>query len=325
LTPGVIETLGNQLEQGGLKVFYAGTKKNPFLRFSEMIYKVLRLKRKIDYVLIDTYSTSAFWYAFSVGMICRLFKIRYIPILHGGKLPERIKQSPKSSGILFSNSYRNVAVSGYLKNEFEIAGFETVLIPNNICISDYQFKKRDNPKPKILWVRSFSAHYNPNMAADVLIEILESFPEAELCMVGPGVDHSLLDFRKHLTTKGISQKVRLTGKMSKTDWAKLSEEYDFFINTTNIDNTPISVIEALSLGLLVISTNPGGIPYLLTDNKNACLVSCGDSKKMAEHIKKLIKEKERYQVIVKNGRELAESFDWERIKPLWLELLKEPL
>lgn len=322
LTPGIIESLGMQLEQSGLTVNYAGTKRNPILRLSEMLLKVFKLRKKTDYVLIDTYSTSAFWFAFLVGITCKFFSIKYIPVLHGGNLPSRLKSTPVVARILFNKSYTNVAVSGYLKHEFESAGYKTILIPNNINISNYPFRERTDPKPRILWVRSFSSHYNPEMAADVLSELLKHYPEAVLCMVGPGVDNSLSEFRKYIDAKGIADKIKITGKLSKEEWIKLSAGYDFFINTTNVDNTPVSVIEALALGLLVVSTNPGGIPYLLTDAENACLVECGDSKKMADVITRMLNDNLKFKYIVDNGRILAESFDWNRIKPLWLSVLK---
>ena len=52
-----------------------------------MFFTTLFNARKVDYVLIDTYSTYNFWYAFVVSQICILFKKPYIPILRGGDLP----------------------------------------------------------------------------------------------------------------------------------------------------------------------------------------------------------------------------------------------
>ena len=258
-TPGVIETLGYNLEQSGFMVYYAGTKLNPGLRLFEMISKTTRLRKKVNYVLIDTYSTSAFWYAFIIGFICHAFHLRYIPILHGGNLPARIKKSIWASNMLFKNSYANVAVSDYLKYEFDKAGFKTVSIPNNIDISAYPFTLRNNPRPKLLWVRSFHRQYNPNMALVVLAELLKRFPDAQLCMVGPNYDGSLELFEQYSIALDCSEKVRITGLLPRDAWVNLSKDYDFFINTTNVDNTPLSVIEAMSLGMLVISTNAGGL------------------------------------------------------------------
>lgn len=320
-TPGVIETLGRQLEDEGFKVFYTSTLRNQYLRLLQMLYRTFAIGRKVDFILIDTYSTSAFRYAYLTGRLAKLIGTKYIPLLHGGNLPARLIRSKCACRSLFNNSYTNVAVSGYLQYEFENAGYKTTVIPNNIDISFYPFRKRENPRPKLLWVRSFHRQYNPNMAADVLAELLKSYPDAELCMVGPNKDGSMAEFKEYIKAKGIEDHVIVTGRLTKTEWIKLSENYDFFINTTNVDNAPVSVVEALALGLAVISTDPGGIPFLLTDNLNSCLVSCGNATKMAEKIDELIKHPSIYHQIITNGRKLAGSFDWLEIKQKWLDLL----
>ncbi len=321
-TPGVIETLGLQLEQSGYKVFYAGTKLNPAIRLTEMIFKTVRLRRKTDFVLIDTYSTFAFWYAFIISLVCRVFHLKYLPILHGGNLPGRLKKSPRASNILFVNSHTNIAVSGYLSHEFKKAGYKAITIPNNIEISKYPYKQREEPKPKLLWVRSFQSHYNPKMAADVLDKLSKRFEDAELCMVGPDKDGSLKEFLEYIDRKKLNDHVTVTGRLSKEEWIKLSENFDFFLNTTNYDNTPVSVIEAMALGLCVISTNPGGIPFLLHDRIDACLVQPGDADEMFNQISSLIENKIAFNKMSSSARASAEKFNWEQIKTLWLNLLK---
>ena len=320
-TPGVIETLGPLLEKEDYAVIYAGTRKNPFLRLAEMLWKTATNGSKVDYILIDTYSTSAFWYAYLTGGLSKILGTKYIPILHGGDLPKRLQRSKRACDKLFNNSYANVAVSGYLNHEFEKVGYKTVVIPNSIDISKYPFKLREQSRPKLLWVRSFHRQYNPLMAADVLAGLLQIHPDAELCMVGPDKDGSLGEFKDYIRQKGIEEHVKITGKLSKEDWISLSENYDFFINTTNVDNTPVSVIEAMALGLCIVSTNPGGVRYLVIDQQEAILVNTGDAGSLTAGICFLLQNHERYIQIVTAARLKAASFDWNNVRALWLSLL----
>jgi len=320
-TPGVIETLGHHLELAGIKVYYSSSKLNKERRLLDMILDIIRLRKKVDYVLIDTYSTSAFWYAFIIGFICQIINLKYIPVLHGGNLPERLNKSVWASNRLFKKAHVNVAVSGYLYNEFTLAGYSTVLVPNSIDIEQYPFTERKNPKPKLLWVRSFHKQYNPLLAADVFAEVLKSFPDAELCMVGPDKDGTLIKFREYATKKGIVTKVKITGLLSKKEWTRLSEEYDIFLNTTNVDNTPVSVIEAMALGLAVVSTNVGGIPFLLKDKFDSLQSSVNDCQGMVNNILTLLTDNQIYQDITQKARIKAESYSWDNIKPKWLKLL----
>jgi len=140
-------------------------------------------------------------------------------------------------------------------------------------------------------------------------------------MIGPDKDSRLTEIKKYAESKGISDSVVITGKLSKEDWVRLSAGYDFFINTTNFDNTPISVIEAMALGLLIISTNPGGIPFLLDADKEAKLVNTGNSKAMEQAICYLMENKPEAAEMSRAARKKAETFDSLQIIKLWKEIL----
>ena len=315
-----IETLGKALEQEGYVVSYASSIQNPFVRLVDMLYSIVK-NRKIDYVLIDTYSTSAFWYAFFCSQLCRLFALKYIPILHGGNLPERLKRNPKLSNLLLDNAYQLVAPSNFLKSEFENAGFKRIVfIPNSIELENYHFKERIQIQPKLLWVRAFASIYNPKMAIEVLRKLKQIYPEAELCMVGPDKDGSLQETKKY--AEELSLKTTFTGKLDKKEWVNLSQEYDIFINTTHFDNTPVSVMEAMVLGLPVVSTNVGGIPFLIENEADGLLVEDNDVEGMVKKIEILIKNPDVANSISLNARKKAESFDWEVVKYEWFNLLK---
>lgn len=315
-----IETLGVFLESEGYTVYYASSKKNQLFRLFDMIWKTLKYSKKVDYVLIDTYSTLNFWYAFIISQLCRFLKISYITKLHGGDLPNRIQKNPLLCKMIFNNSYVNVAPSQYLFEAFQKQGYlKLIYIPNTIEVRNYPFKKREFPQPKLLWVRSFAKIYNPTMAIRVVSELKKQFPDTSLCMVGPIKDESFNE--TVLLAKNLNVEVTFTGKLSKEAWIALSSDYDIFINTTHFDNTPISVIEALSLGLPVVSTNVGGIPFLLQHQKNALLVPDDAVQSMVNEINNLITTPKLALQLSENGRKTVENFDWKIVKKQWFELL----
>ena len=316
-----IETLGMFFEREGFQVHYASTQKNIFLRMIDMIWKTLCHAKKVDFVLIDTYSTLNFWYAFIISQICRVLGVSYIAKLHGGNLPSRIKKSPFVSDMIFNNAFFNIAPSNYLYDAFQKKGYKNlVYIPNTIELENYTFKRREFVTPKLLWVRSFSSIYNPTMAIKVLSELKKEFPEASLCMVGPTKDESYQE--TVLLAKALDLEVTFTGRLTKEEWLALSNEYSIFINTTHFDNTPVSVIEAMALGLPIVSTDVGGIPFLIQENSNGLLVSDGDSMEMVSQIKRLINNPDLVVHLSKNARQTVENFDWKIVKKQWFELLK---
>lgn len=314
-----IESLGFFLESEGYKVYYASSKKNQILRMIDMIWKTLKYAKKVDFVLIDTYSTFNFWYTLIISQMCRILKIKYITKLHGGDLPNRINKSRIFCNLIFQNAHVNVAPSNYLFEAFHNNGYNKLLyIPNTIELQNYPFRKREVIAPKLLWVRSFAKIYNPTMAIKVLSRLKNEFPQATLCMVGPVKDESYLEAVQ--LAKDLNVDVNFTGKLSKTEWTELSKQYDIFINTTHFDNTPISVIEAMALGLTVVSTNVGGISFLLQHQENALLVADNDVDNMVIEIKNLINNSKLTFHISDNARKTVKNFDWEVVKKQWFEL-----
>ncbi len=106
--------LGALLEGEGYTVYYASSQKNKLFRMLDMVWQTIRYSRKVDYVLIDTYSTVNFWYALVISQLCRLLGLQYIPKLLGGDLPNRLDRSRFFCDLIFKNAHQNVAPSMYL-------------------------------------------------------------------------------------------------------------------------------------------------------------------------------------------------------------------
>ncbi|WP_311196032.1 glycosyltransferase family 4 protein [Antarcticibacterium sp. 1MA-6-2] len=215
----------------------------------------------------------------------------------------------------------NVAPSSFLYNIFKEAGFENLqIIPNSIELNKYPFKERGSFTPSLLWVRRFQTRYNPMLAVKVLENLLLTYPDAELCMVGPEKDGSMKSCRAYAEKYRLP--VKFTGKLKKKEWAEISTDYDIFLNTTNIDNTPISVIESMALGLAVISTDVGGMHYLISNKKDGLLVPPKDEVAMTAAVKQLVENPDETREMVQKAREKVSGFDWEIVKEQWNELLK---
>lgn len=314
-TSTTIDTLSSHLKEiCVLKI--ASSKSNKVLRLMDMVSLVVKNRFNTDFVLIDTYSTINFYYALIISQLCRLFKIKYIPILHGGNLESRLKNNPKLSEHIFKNAYKLIAPSHFLKSVFGNYGYKNIeYIPNSIELDKYSFKTRNIDIIKLLWVRSFSSIYNPELAILVLEKLKEKNYEANLTMIGPDVDGSLIKVKELADSKNLE--VNFTGKLSKVEWRAYAVNTNVFINTTNFDNMPVSVIEAMALGLPMVSTNVGGLPFLISDNSDGLLVNPNDVNAMAEAIIRIKEDIELKNKLVQNARAKVENFSWKAVKPKW--------
>ncbi len=321
ITPSNVDTLGEQLKNS-YNVVTCSEVPNKILRFIDMIKHIIKYRKECKLLIVDTYSTWNFYYALMTAFFGKLFDIPYIPILHGGNLPQKIKKDPKMSNYLFRGALTNITPSIYLKEAFEKEGYKTLYIPNNIELEKYDFRLREKIEPKLLFVRSFAKIYNTPMAIKVFEAIAKKYPNASLCMVGPDRDGSLESTKKLAKEAGLEDRVIFTGGLAKEEWIALSKDYDIFINTTNFDNLPVSIVEAMALGFPIISTNVGGLAYLIEDGVDGLMVEKNDHQEMIKKIEELLNNPTLCKTLSTNARKKADTYAWSVIKEQWDKVIK---
>ena len=159
------------------------------------------------------------------------------------------------------------------------------------------------------------------MAIQVLSALRKIYSNATLTMVGPDKDDSLNDCRKLVANLGLQDYVVFTGRLSKKEWVQLAKTHDIFINTTNADNLPVSVIEAMALGMIVISTNVGGMPYLVRDDVNGLLVDVNDIADMANKVIHVCGDTSPAEKLSTNAFTTSKQFDCAVVMQQWCNLL----
>ena len=276
-----------------------------------------------DIVLIDTFSTKNFYYAFVLANMARISGKPHVNFLHGGDLPKRLVNNPLLCKLTFKHAYKLVAPSNFMKISFEKHGYSPILIPNMLRIENYPFVSKEFKQIRLFWLRSFRAHYNSVLAVKVLAQLRAQGYEADLVMVGPdSEDGSLSEVKNFIESNSLKPYVQIPGLMSKAEWIDISQNRNILINTTNVDNTPISVIECMGLGLAIVSTEVGGIPFLLENKKDALLVPVNDETSMAEAIKQIVENPNVTKDMVLNARKKVEKFDWAVVKKQWKEVIE---
>ena len=119
-------------------------------------------------------------------------------------------------------------------------------------------------------MRAFTETYNPIMAIRVAERLANKFEDFQMVMAGKeGPLFSLM--KKIVEEKGFTDKIIFPGYINMQEKIAFADQYGIYINTNRIDNAPVSVIEFMALGLPVVSVNIGGMPYIITHEKNGLL------------------------------------------------------
>ena len=326
LTRYVSGDLALRLATSGWDVKVTSRSQGRIGRVWEIIRDVWRTRQQYEVVCLDLYSGPAFYWAELACRIIQLSKKPFVLILHGGDLPAFSRRHLQRVKRLFLSAAAVTCPSRYLLKEMAYLREDIVLLPNPLDLPTYGYRERPQPLTNLVWLRAFHEIYNPEMAIQVLLRIRQQHAGIRLTMIGPDKgDGSLQRTKQTAARLGVDGVVAFRGAVPKQDVPKCLEEGDIFLNTTNFDNTPVSVLEAMACGLPVVSTNVGGIPYLLEDGKTALLSPPAGVDAMADSVTRLLREPQLADQLARNGRRMVEAFDWAVVLPQWEKLLQNLL
>ena len=319
----VCEDLAEQLSASGWYVLTASSKINRLYRLCDMIFTVWSKRHQYKVAQVDVYSGPSFIWAEVVCWSLKLLGKSYIITLHGGNLPVFAQHWPKRVKRLLRNADIVTSPSRFLMEKMISYRADLQLLPNPLDLSAYKFKQRKHPRPTLIWLRAFHGIYNPMLAVQILALLVNTFPDIHLTMIGPDKgDGSLQNTKQTAIDLEVTDHLTIIEGISKTEISQWMNKGDIFINTTNMDNTPISVLEAMACGLCVISTNVGGISYLLKHEENALLVPSNNPETMVLAVNRLINEEGLAEQLSINAYNNVQNYNWPIILLQWEKLLK---
>jgi len=314
--------LANLLRRDGYDVIAVSSRLNRLLRIMEIILTIIRYRRSINVVIVEVYSGLSFMIADVAGLLGKLLRIRTVGVLHGGALPEFVARNSAWGSRVLRRFDMLAAPSAYLKTSLEDLGLNVRIIPNVIDLGAYPHRLRGRIEPKLIWMRAFHSIYNPELAIEAFALICKRYSNATLVMAG--VDKGLEATVKQLAHDlNVYDKVQFPGFFDEKAKRREFSAADIYLNTNNIDNMPVAVIEACAFGLPVIGTDVGGIGSLLNDGVDGLLVPAGDPGRIAAAVSRLVEDPELTGRLSQNGRLLAERSSWESVRTCWENLFRE--
>tara|TARA_R110001592_G_scaffold246427_1_gene508242 strand:+ start:67712 stop:68803 length:1092 start_codon:yes stop_codon:yes gene_type:complete len=216
-----------------------------------------------------------------------------------------------------------VVPSGYLKKVFADFGLETHVIPN---IVDLERFKPASTKPltpvfKLIITRNLEIIYGIETAIKATAIAKEQVPDICLEVAGTGPQQEVLE---ELVEKlGLQQHVTFVGRLDAQQIVEFYQSADIMLNPTTVDNMPNSVLEALACGVPVITTDVGGIPFIVEHEKTAMMVPVGDEVAMASQIVSLYQRGDIRENLVLNGLAAVQPYAWPCVKGLWIDVYHE--
>jgi len=162
---------------------------------------------------------------------------------------------------------------------------------------------------------------NHAMLIHAFAKIAEEYPTVKLVIYGEGELRATL--QKLVAEKGLKDRVTLPGPVS--DIAEHIRKARIFALTSNTEGMPNSIMEALALGIPVISTDcPCGGPAALIENGvNGLLVPVGDAFALADAFRRIFEDTDFEHRLRENACKITEKLAPDKVNGEWEEYLNK--
>src|SRR5947207_3056973 len=124
--------------------------------------------------------------------------------------------------------------------------------------------------PHVVVTRNLEPIYDIPTALRAFATIRNQYPDARLSVAGSGPLRG--DLERVAESLHIADAVTFTGRLDNEQLPELYRSANLMLNPSTVDNMPISILEALASGIPVVSTNVGGVPFVVEEGTTALLV-----------------------------------------------------
>jgi glycosyltransferase involved in cell wall biosynthesis len=193
---------------------------------------------------------------------------------------------------------------------------KTFLVGNGVDLERFKPIKKKKGK-NIVYIGRLSRE----KGVDKVILALKKLPEFNLIIVGEGPE------RKKLEELSQEQSnVNFVGFRENVE--RYLDKADYFIMNSSFEVFSFALIEALSAGKIVLSTNVGNAPEIIHEGKNGFLLKNSKEETLIKKFKEISKRKD-LKKISENARKTAKKFSWkkrtEEIESVYGEVLKNEM
>jgi glycosyltransferase involved in cell wall biosynthesis len=283
-------------------------------------YIALLLLRLPRCDVAHVFAASYFSFVIAPAPAVLIAKLYGKPVLlnyHSGEAEDHLRRSPALTKLIFRLADRVVAPSSYLVGVFAQFGIEAEAVSNTAPLERFAFRERRPLRPTLLSNRNLESHYNvaDTLRAFALIE--RRVPDARLIVAGDGGERERL---RALAAKLGLKRVEFFGAAPPDRMPELYDRADIFVNSSLVDNMPLSLIEAFACGLAVVSSNAGGIPHVVTDGETGLLFPRGDYEAMAANVIRLLDNQSLAAELISQARAACRQYTWTATRDSWLKI-----
>lgn len=311
-----VDILQKHLKEEAWDVSLFNTSGGVFYRLP-LIFRLYNQGKRFDIFHIHGCSYLGF-FPIALGVtVGRLLNKKTIVTYHGGGAEGFFKKYPRFVRFFLLKSNVNIVLSGFLGNIFESYSIPFVVIPNVIEMTTQFFPERDKIRPNYISIRTLDTIYNVEciIRAFTLVQII--YPQASLTILGDGPCRAELE---QLTDVLACKNVQFLGRVDNSTIYNYLTKCDIMVSAPLVDNQPVSILECFNAGLLVISSNVGGVPYMIENGVNGYLFESNNVNDLSEKMVLAVADHEKTMNMTKSAKRALEVYEWRNIRNIIVDI-----
>jgi glycosyltransferase involved in cell wall biosynthesis len=278
---------------------------------------LVRELRRADIVHVFSASYSSFLLApLPAVIVAKLLGRPVILNYHSGEAPDHLRRSALARRVMRGWVDLNVVPSTFLRDVLASFGIPARIVTNTVDLRRYAYRPRKPLGARILSTRNFEPLYNVAATLRAFARVQARRPDATLTLVGSGSQEGSL---RALATDLKLRNVTFAGRVAPAEMPRYYAAADIYLQTPEIDNMPLSLLEAFASGLPVVSTNVGGVPAMLTHGVHGLLAPPNDDEAVAAHVMTLLQSPDYARRLAADAAATCAAYEWLVARNGWLD------
>ena len=282
---------------------------------------LLRQVPQVDVVHVFCAAHTAFFFgAVPAVVVARMFRRPIVLNYHDGRAEAHFRWWGPVLRWTIRRSTVLVLPSEYLQQVFQRHGFAGTVVPNVVDTGAFQYRRPEPMVPRLVSARLLEPLYAVDNTLRAFALVQAECPDAACDVYGSGPTAGGL---KRLVEQLGLRGVRFHGAVPHAQMPTVFGSGGILVNSSRIDNMPHVLIEAFAAGLPVVSTDAGGIPFIVESERTGLLVPLDRPEALAAAVLRVLREPGLAVRLAEAGRRECSRYSWERAEEGWLRVYRE--
>jgi len=300
------------------------------------VWIVMLLVKRPDIAHIHTNSWAGFYVKGVMAMLARFVRVRTVFHIHGAEFKEFYGSmsglARRLARFLISSNHVIIVLSEQWREFFVTIGIppeKITIMPNSVFLPSELPSTGDTDKLTVLFMSRFEKRKGIYELLELIERRRDLLEKYRFVLAGPR-DYAWPEAALRIKGLGLDDTVEMPGPLVGDGKDSAYRKADIYVLQSYAEGMPIGLLEAMSYGLVCITTPVGGIGDVVENMENGLLIEPGDVEALGRCLELLVDDPDLRKRLGNNARRtVQERYNWSAragdLKELYLKLIDQPV